>query len=233
MLSSSEFLKIKGRRVFKNLTGKTFGNLKVLNFGSTVKTSWGANGYTWRCLCSCGKEILSRSDLLLRGKTKSCGCLSSPQVIRERSTVHGMRNTKFYAIWHGMKMRCRKGAGTLYNKNGIRVSAQWKKFTNFYSDMYESYILHVQKYGARQTTLDRVDNKRGYEKDNCRWATRKEQQRNKNNNVLFTIGGRTQTQAAWVEEAGVAINTFCTRLKKGWTAEEALYNKKYTHYYGH
>lgn len=78
--------------------------------------------------------------------------------------------------------------------------------------------------GARPdgTTLDRINNNLGYEKQNCRWATRKEQQRNRRVNPLYTFGDRTQTLAGWAEEFKIGKATLLYRLRCGWEIEKAL-----------
>lgn len=97
---------------------------------------------------------------------------------------HGMYKTRIYAIWSGMKNRCLcKGFSNYgkYGAKGITVSEDWMDFRNFYRDMGESYF-----DGA---TLDRIDNDKGYSKENCRWATYLEQSRNRSNSRLFKWRG--------------------------------------------
>lgn len=190
-----------GKRI--ELTGQRFGRLTVLSqsendkYGNTI----------WLCQCECGNEKVILANSLRRGRTKSCGCLRS-DLRRESSTTHGMKGTRTYRCWQGMKARC-------YNKNvlgyknygarGITVCERWRdSIENFCADMGPA---------PKGLTLERLDNNKGYSPENCKWATRKEQNRNSRHNRMICYGGRTLCLAEWAEELGVKRETLRDRLK--------------------
>ena len=85
---------------------------------------------------------------------------------------HKDSHTRFHNIWCGMKTRCKpntRAKAHLYK--GIFVCDEWLVYENFKCDMHEAYLLHCKEHGIKNTTIDRKDNKKGYNKDNCRWAT--------------------------------------------------------------
>lgn len=133
---------------------------------------------------------------------------------------HGMFGTPTYVSWSGMLSRC-YSPSTRKNKRSKfylsrTVSKEWRDFKNFYRDM-----------GTRPpgTSIDRIDNKKGYCKENCRWSTQKEQNRNKVNSRFFKFNGKKQTISAWAEELGISRSTMRYRLN-AWPIEKALGDKK-------
>lgn len=131
--------------------------------------------------------------------------------------THGMKGTPTYKTWEAMKARCgnpRQGSYKDYGARGIIICERWLKFENFYEDMGEK---------PDNTSIDRIDNNGNYEPQNCRWATRTEQNRNSRHNRLMTRDGKTQSMSAWAEEFGISYNIFMQRLDKlGWPFEKAL-----------
>lgn len=78
-----------------------------------------------------------------------------------------------------MKNRCNNPEYKSYHGKGIRVSDSWNIFEEFKRDMYPSFLEHVKLHGDGNTTIDRIDNDKGYEQGNCRWATHEIQNANR------------------------------------------------------
>lgn len=110
-----------------------------------------------------------------------------------------MKGSRFYQIWADMKRRCRNTNATGYSNyggRGITVCDRWEPFENFRDDMYESYLAHASEHGERNTTIERKDINSPYSTDNCTWATKSEQNRNKSN-VIDAIGVYRTRNGTW------------------------------------
>ena len=180
-----------------DLTGQKFERLKVIRYAGTKKGC-----ALWECQCKCGKKIITKGKYLRNGDTKSCGCLIKELAIermKQRNTTHGMRNTRLYAIWHGMKQRTLEQTNKAYENyggRGIEICEEWKNFEKF-----KQWAL---KNGYEDgLTIDREDNNGDYCPENCRWATYKTQANNRSNNVLIEYNGETKTVSQWAEEKGI------------------------------
>ncbi len=199
----------------QDITGMKFGRLTAISY---------AGNYNWLCQCECGNQKVIATSSLTRGLTKSCGCLYAETV-----TKHGfdrrVGKDRFYSIWHSMKSRCTKpniDCAANYIGRGITICQEWLSFLNFKKDMYESYLEHLKEHGTLNTTIDRIDNNSGYSKDNCRWATKKEQSRNLRLNRLISFNGETHCIAEWAEITGINEKILSYRIKAGWNIEKAL-----------
>lgn len=136
---------------------------------------------------------------------------------------HGMRRTKLWSVWQGMLNRCRNPkvpAFVNYGGRGITVCDRWLVFQNFAEDMGNPPLGML---------LDRVDNSIGYTPDNCRWATRTEQNRNRRNLRMLTVDGQTKCIGEWSELTGLEIRTIIQRLKIGWPVRDAVMTPLVTH----
>jgi hypothetical protein len=178
------------------------------------------------CQCSCGK--IKEYDLthLKSGHTKSCGCLRS-SLLSARRSVHRMSGTRFHVIWASVKGRTTNKNSYNYHNyggRGIALCQEWRSFVGFKREMFESYLLHVKEHGEENTSIDRIDNLKGYSKDNCRWATRTEQANNKRGNIFLAHpDGRKMTMGQWSKELGVCVGTLWSRkFKYGFSDEECL-----------
>lgn len=194
----------------ENLVGKRFGRLVVL----------ADCGLNQLCACDCGHGSLVLRCNLVTKNTLSCGCLRR-EIEVVASLTHGETRagkwTRIYNIWHGMIQRCCNPSNPnwpRYGGRGITVCDEWRSsFAAFKRDMGEP------PYGR---SLDRKDNNGPYCKSNCVWATIKEQNRNRRDNLLLTFAGTTMPLSAWAEELGKNYWTLRTRLKLGWTVERIL-----------
>ena len=140
--------------------------------------------------------------------------------------THGMTGDKFYWIWKSIKQRCynNKCRGFInYGGRGIKVCDSWHNFINFRDDMYESYLNHLNEFGSRQTTVDRIDNDGDYCKDNCRWATMRQQANNVRNNLMIEFKGEIKTLSEWSIDLGISYTVLHKRINKcKWSIEDAL-----------
>ena len=165
---------------------------------------------SWKCLCDCGTEKVITDSDLKTGRVNSCGCLQK-ELLAARCTKHGhsknRQRTLTLSTYKGMITRCSNPnvpAYPDYGGRGITICDRWREsFENFLEDMGER---------TQGMTLDRIDNDGNYCPKNCRWVTRKEQNRNKRNSVYVTYKGETKNLSEWAEYLGIAYKTLHDRL---------------------
>lgn len=197
----------------KDLTGQRFGRLVVLYRGENS----GKHPY-WVCRCDCGNEKSVASTKLVSGNTKSCGCYAVDRA-KTLNKTHGMTHTRLFRIWLGMKERCYRTTAINfpnYGGRGITICDDW---------LHDFQVFHDWAMANGYTddcSIDRIDGAGNYEPANCRWATRKEQNRNRRNSAYLTYGGETHTITEWAEITGIKYNTILHRIKSGWTTEQIL-----------
>lgn len=202
-----------GRRNLQDLTGMRFGRLTVISRAENDK-----NGSPrWNCLCDCGNSIISYGSSLRYGDAKSCGCLAR-ELTKERNTTHGLSKSKLHRVWANMKDRCENEFSKPfphYGGRGIKVCEKWHDFMSFYEwAMSNGYTDGL--------SIDRINVDGDYEPSNCRWATQKEQNNNKTDNVFLSLGDKTHTISEWSEILGIKASTLRSRRRKGLSDEEVL-----------
>jgi hypothetical protein len=173
-------------------------------------------------ICSCGNVVIKNRYLVANGDTKSCGCLKSESSSTngKNNKTHGMTNTPTFSVWHGMLTRCNDKKCPNYNRyggRGIGVAPEWMDFKNFFTDMGEK---------PKGKSIDRIDNNKGYSKDNCRWATMDQQQNNRSSNVRIKWMDIELTIKQWSDVLEVRDSRIAARIRNGWTIEDALFLPK-------
>lgn len=184
-----------------DLVGQQFGKLTVTEFSHIGgKTSY------WKCVCECGAVHVAQGSHLKNGNIRSCGCLP----VGVKPTVDDPVNrTRAYRAWRGMWTRCtdsRCHAHKRYLERGTKVCERWSSFLRFVEDM---------GYPPKGHTLDRIDNNGDYTPNNCRWATRKEQARNRGVTIFVTVQGKAITLAERAEQLGLTYNVAYKRWRRG------------------
>lgn len=202
----------------KDVVGKKFNNLKVLG----IVDEHPGNGKHIKliCKCGCGKITYPTKTEVINGRIKSCGCLAIEKTIK-RNLKHGYYGTRIYRIWNGILERTKYKSekdGERYWKRGISVCCDWEKFENFKEWAF--------KNGYKDNlTIDRIDVNGNYCPENCRWATIKEQTRNKTTNKILEYKGIKMCLTDWANKYNLNYQTLQKRLKNGWNLEKALNTK--------
>ena len=202
-----------------DMIGKRYGRLVVIEEAGRSKRGL----RLWNLRCDCGGTVTAATGTLNYGHTRSCGCIRKERPNSQRHGASTLSERKMsnplwrtYVTWQHMRPRCDdpKNKGYRhYGGRGITYDPRWKDFAAFLADMGE----RPDGY-----TLERVDNNGPYCKENCRWATRSEQQHNRRDSLIVFFRGQRKTVAEWAAELGIKQSTIHMRLYRKWPVERAL-----------
>ena len=133
--------------------------------------------------------------------------------------THGMSKTRLYREWAGIIYRCTNPKCSSYNRygaKGVTFCKEWRKFEPF----AEWALSHGY---TDDLTIDRINTSKGYEPNNCRWVTVREQNNNTSKTVWLTHNDETLPISYWADKTGIKKHTLYDRIfRYGWSIEKAL-----------
>lgn len=197
------------------MIGMQFGRLTVIEKAADYVSPTGGIHKRYLCECTCGNTTIALKEWLTSGSKKSCGCLRH----ESRGKTHGEIHTRLYKIWGNMCNRCSNPNNPAWERYGgveIYVCEEWKHYENFREWAYKSGY-------SDDLTIDRIDNSKGYNPDNCRWADRIQQANNKTCNLFVEYNGETKTLSEWARVLEIPYKTLHRRVVSlGWKLEQAF-----------
>lgn len=187
----------------------------TLTGGLERRLQWKSVATYVECVCECWTKKWICLNSLRRWTTKWCWC---------QNRIHWMTNTRILHIFNWMKQRCTNPRCRERNYYWWKwVKLMWKDFMEFYNDMHKSYYEHVEKYWEKDTTIDRINSEWNYCKENCRWATRKEQSNNLSTNRKLNYNGKEYaTMASMCRELWINKDVLRWRLNRWWDLYKAI-----------
>ena len=192
------------RSVGKDRTGERFGRWTVLGYAGRLR---------WWCRCECG--VVKCRDIKTLRKGKSLGCMTC----RDKDSMVRIGSHRLYQTWNGMRQRCfnpKDASYKHYGARGIVVCAEWNQ------DFSAFYRWALKTGYAANLTIERLDNDKGYQADNCTWIPHGDQARNRRNLVIIDDGEIRAYQASYARKKGVPLDLLLGRLRAGWNLDDAV-----------
>jgi hypothetical protein len=198
------------RSDFIDETGKVYGYLTVLGRAGSIRHVGHRRYAGWRCRCECGEEVIVIGQRLRNGKRRACGVRG--HFWRKRG---GESYSSEYKSWEKMFERCGDLGNGNYGGRGIKVCERWREYENFLADM--------GRKPDPSYTIERIDVNGNYEPGNCRWATVREQARNRRDSVYVEYRGERVLLLDlcdfFKKDRGIVYG----RLRNGWSVYDALF----------
>lgn len=194
-----------------DLTGRRFGMLVVLKRDIRFKRPT-----KWLCQCDCGAQSVTAYQALADGRTKSCGCQKG-----KKPNARHLAQMPEYKIYRGIIQRCENPARLgfeNYGARGISICAEWR-------ESFDAFLEHIGPRPSAKHSVERIDNDKGYEPGNVRWALPLEQANNKVRTRYVTYRGKRMSLHDAVRSAGSVIHPEAAwvRISRcGWSVAEAL-----------
>jgi len=218
----SNYIVVNGIRIARDFEPETFGRLTTIGPRFRLSNSKGVSHSYQVCVCTCGVVGVYSCGSMCKGGTSSCGCYRR-ELIKDRFATHRESDrTIEFAAWSAMRQRCLSPTCQQYHNyggRGIKICDRWlepdgRGYMNFLEDM--------GRRPSNKYSLDRIDVNGDYCPENCRWATLKEQNRNKRNTVFITAFGETKTLIEFAEQYNIPYRLVFYRIQKGWDTEKAI-----------
>ncbi len=174
----------------------------------------------FECRCACGTVRIVDSRSLRGGRSISCGCYQVEASIKRHQThggVLGGRKTPEYKAFQAMNARCyneRDPRFSDYGGRGIKVWEGWRHD-------FGAFLAHIGPRPTDSHSVDRMNNDRGYEPGNVRWALSHDQMVNRRNSRFVNMSGQRTPLSDVARKHAIPSNTLRWRLLKGWTLEAA------------
>lgn len=210
---------------YSEYIGKKFGRLTILSLTDDYVSPCGVHQPRVICKCGCGKEKSINLLNIIRGKTKSCGCILTEirKEMVDKNPYSPKKYKRLHRIYDNMITRCYNRKAINYERyggKGVIVTEEWmgtcgrKNFIKWsLANGYDDNL-----------TIDRIDNNNGYSPLNCRWVSVYMQANNKTNNRIIEIDGICHTLAEWSRISGINAETIRKRLQKyGFSKKDAVF----------
>lgn len=204
-----------------DITGQRFGKLVAICQAEPHITQSGNKREMWKCRCDCGNETIKAKADLIRNETKSCGCSHYVTGNKSPAYKHGRSKERLYTIHRGMLYRCENPSCNnykYYGARGITVCDDWHNVNTF----IDWALSHGYK---NNLSLDRIDNNKGYEPANCRWADNHTQSTNRRQSHHIMYENNSIPLTDFAKQNDLNYSFVLTHYLKEETAEEILQNR--------